>query len=161
MKFCRHLPYARQKNITFHDYMSKLRNYTPWRIHRGLPGLWRCNRIGKIKLMHENLFCHAKSNLWIKTRASARVFARNTRLENQETVQVATCQAKSDARFAESLCQERHAMTKKIGLSLTILLTCIAVVVTAWYDQDQETSRVPSQAKRHLKKNMKNYSEKN
>lgn len=63
MKFYRHVAYARQKNTILHDYMSKLRNYTPWRIHPGLPRLWRFNRIAKIKLMHENLFCHAKSNL--------------------------------------------------------------------------------------------------
>jgi hypothetical protein len=52
-------------------------------------------------------------------------------------------------------------MTEKAGLSLTILSTYTVAVVTAWYDQDQETSPVPSQAKRHLKKNMKSWNEEN
>ena len=52
-------------------------------------------------------------------------------------------------------------MIEKAGQSLMILLIYTVVVVTAWYDQDQETSQVPSQAKRRLKKNTKNWNEEN
>jgi hypothetical protein len=67
-----------------------------------------------------------------------------------------TYQVKYDAKFAEFSCQEKHAMTSKTNLQLMIRWIYTAIVVTVWYDQDQETNQGPNLVKRLLRKNMTN-----
>ncbi len=64
-------------------------------------------------------------------------------------------QAKYAARYAVSLCQERHVMIEKTNLQQMRQLICIATVVIAWLDQGPETSQDQNQ-KRHQKKNTMN-----
>jgi hypothetical protein len=52
----------------------------------------------------------------IKTKAFAKDCAKNTKLENLEMEPVVIYPAKCAAKFAESLCQERHAMIEKTHL---------------------------------------------
>lgn len=64
---------------------------------------------------------------------------------------VVTYLDRSDARYAESLCQERPAMTEKTSLQRRRQWICIVTAVTVWFDLNLETNLGPSQKKPNRK----------
>lgn len=82
--------------------------------------------------MHGDLFIHNRNESCIKTKVLAKDCVKNIKLENLGTELVVICQAKFDARFVESLCQEKYATIKKTSLQLMRLWICIVTVVIVW-----------------------------
>jgi len=69
--------------------------------------------LGKIRIIHGNLFFPIGNKSCIKTKAFVKACVKNTKLENQEMELVDIYQVKYAAKFAEFSCQESHVMTEK------------------------------------------------
>ena len=77
----------------------------------------------------------------IKTEAPVETFARNSKLESQETELVVTSQGRCDATFAGFLSQDKDAMIEMKTLQRMIPWICTVTVAIAWYVQNQETNQ--------------------